>query len=344
MVYFFPTLWNSRYRAQVKAESVLALLHRLRGLCRVQQTAALSRYHRLAHQQNRRYDIDVNFQFSAKTTLTTVLLAAGMVWASYWQWGKHLDKQALIQRLDETLLLEPIEIAGLLESNTDWDKLTFRRVKLAGSYDFKHEVLLRNRSLDGRNGFHVITPLQIQGRPEFVLIDRGFIPWGREAPENRLKYQTPAEVALYGLVKPTMRRKSFLFLEPKDPAVGSGKPWLDRWLRVDIPEMSKQLPYPVLPIYLEVMKDPNDPRLPSQIVREGTAGRNDLLAYTGQQKIETYGMDSPDLPYPIPTYDTTPPPDIHLGYVYEWAFMALLTLGIGTIMQFKRRKNSALVS
>jgi hypothetical protein len=86
------------------------------------------------------------------------------------------------------------------------------------------------------------------------------------------------------------------------------------------------------------MEDPNDPLLASKIVREGSAGRNDVLMLTGQKNVENFGMDSPDVQYPIPTYDITPPPDIHLGYVYEWAFMALLTVAIGIIMQLKRPK------
>ena len=86
------------------------------------------------------------------------------------------------------------------------------------------------------------------------------------------------------------------------------------------------------------MEDPNDPLLASKIVREGAAGRNDVLMLTGQKEVQNFGMDSPDAQYPIPTYDITPPPDIHLGYVYEWAFMAFLTVGIGVIMQFKRAR------
>ncbi len=260
-----------------------------------------------------------------------------MVWASFWQWGRHLEKQQLIKRLDETLLLEPIELSNLLDTAPDWGKLTFRRVKVSGRYDFEREFLLRNRNLEGRAGFHVITPLHIEGRTEHVLVDRGFLPWGRENPQDRAKYQKPEQVELYGLVKESAISKLFA---PNDPETGPGKPWVDQWLRVAIPEIQKQLPYTVLPIYLEVMQDPNDPLLPSKIVREGAGSRNDVLAYTGQKQIENFGMDSPDLAYPIPTYDTTPPPDIHLGYVYEWAFMALLTLGIGTVMQFKRRKDT----
>ena len=60
------------------------------------------------------------------------------------------------------------------------------------------------------------------------------------------------------------------------------------------------------------------------------------FAMTGSRNVENLGMQSPDVSYPIPLFDTTPPPDIHLGYVYEWACMALMTLGIGLIAQFKR--------
>jgi surfeit locus 1 family protein len=255
-----------------------------------------------------------------------------MVCASVWQWGRHLEKQQLIHRLQETLTLEPIPLPTLIASGTPWDTLTFRRVKVSGTYDFSREVILRNRNLEGRSGGHVITPLKVDSSDTYILVDRGFIPIGRETRETRAVYQKPLHVELFGLVKQSSFRK---FMAPQDPPAGEGRPWVDQWLRVDIPEMQKQLPYSVLPIFIEVMEDPNDPLLPSKIVREGTAGRNDVLMYTGQ-KVQNFGMDSPDSAYPIPTYDITPPPDIHLGYVYEWAFMAVLTIGIGIVMQLKR--------
>ena len=277
----------------------------------------------------------MEFRFSLKVTVVTGALAVGMVCASVWQWGRHLQKQDLIKHLHETLTLEPIPLAELLTSDPQWEQLTFRRIKVSGNYDFQHEVLLRNRNLEGRAGSHAITPLKVDNSDSYLLVDRGFIPLGRESKEKRTQYQEPPRVELYGLVKNSMARK---FMAPKDPPAGGGRPWVDQWLRVNIPEMRKQLPYDVLPVYIEVMQDPNDPLLASKIVREGSAGRNDVLMLTGQKNVENFGMDSPDLRYPIPTYDITPPPDIHLGYVYEWAFMALLTVAIGVIMQLKRPK------
>ena len=274
----------------------------------------------------------MRFRFSLKTTIITTSLACGMICASVWQWGRHLQKQELIERLHETLTLEPIPLPDIIASKQPWDGLTFRRVKVAGTYDFSHEVILRNRNLEGRAGGHVITPLKLASSDTYLLVDRGFIPLGREGRETRALHQQPESVELYGLVKLSVDPK---FMAPQDPIAGKGLPWVDQWLRVNIPAMQKQLPYPVLPVYIEIMEDPNDPLLASKIVREGTAGRNDVLMYTGQ-KVKNFGMDSPEVAYPIPTYDITPPPDIHLGYVYEWVFMALLTIGVGVIMQLKR--------
>lgn len=274
----------------------------------------------------------MEFRFSLKTTIITTTLAFGMICASVWQWGRHIQKQELIKRLHETLTLEPIPLADLITSGASWGDLTFRRVKVSGTYDFSHEMVLRNRNLEGRAGVHVITPLLVDSSQAHLLVDRGFVPLGREGRNERTAYQQPTRADMYGLVKPSAPVK---FLAPQDPETGEKLPWVDQWLRVNIPGMQKQLPYPVLPIYIEIMEDPNDPLLPSKIVREGTAGRNDVLMYTGQT-VRNFGMDSPNVTYPIPTYDITPPPDIHLGYVYEWAFMALLTAGVGVIMQLKR--------
>lgn len=260
-----------------------------------------------------------------------------MTWASFWQWDRHLQKQALIETLNQTLRLEPIPLTEIIEHPPTGSSLTFRRVKLSGTFDFSREFLLRNRSLEGRAGVHAITPLKIDGTSHAVLIDRGFIPIGREARDYRTRYQTPARVELFGLIKDSMPEK---FMAPSDPPTGDGKPWVDLWYRVNIPSIQKQIPYPILPFYLETMEDPNDPLLASKIVREGSAGRNDVLMLAGQKNVESFGMESPDAKYPIPAYDITPPPDIHLGYVYEWAFMALLTIGIGVIMQLKRPKRA----
>ena len=276
----------------------------------------------------------MRFAFSLKTTLICSALALAMLRASVWQWDRHIQKQALIVTLNETLHREVAEIKTLADSTSDWERETWRRVKVSGSYDFEREVIVRrNRGSNDHAGFHVITPLKIDASDLYILVDRGFIPLGRESREYRARYHSAPHVNLYGIVKASSTPK---FLAPTDPPAGLSAPWVDLWIRVNIEAMQKQLPYKVLPVYIEVMENPDDPLLAEKIVKEGSAGRNDVLALTGQKQVENFGLESPDIQYPIPHFDTTPPPDIHLGYVYEWAFMALLTLGIGAIAQFKR--------
>lgn len=51
-----------------------------------------------------------------------------------------------------------------------------RRVALQGRWLPEHTVWLDNRQMDGRVGFFVVTPLQLAGRPEAVLVERGWAP------------------------------------------------------------------------------------------------------------------------------------------------------------------------
>lgn len=287
----------------------------------------------------RAYYRDMQLRFSPKVTLTCLALALWMVGMSIWQWSRHLEKQELIATLNDTLRLPPVKLVDLISQNPDWGSLTWRRVSVAGTFDFEHEFLLRNRSLNKRAGAHIVTPLKIDGLSDaYVLVDRGFVPLGREGAVARKPYQRPAHVEMFGLIKESMPPK--WLLSPNDPETGGKRPWVDQFLRADIPKISRQLPYPVLPVYLETMLNPDDPLLASQIVRNSSGGRHDVLNVTGPSTVENFGMDSPDAEYPLAAYDTTPPPDIHLGYVYEWAFMALLTIGIGLVLQM-RRPNAA---
>lgn len=278
--------------------------------------------------------LSMNLRFSLKTTVICTILIIGMLWASRWQWHRHVEKQALIAKLSQTLQ-EPIQdLSSLLTSDRSWEHDQWRRVALSGTLDFEHEFIVRrNRGKQDRAGFHVITPLQIAGTEAHILVDRGFIPLGRESLDSRKNYQIDSNFQGYGLVKLSSAPKLFA---PKDPKVGDGLPWADVWIRVNIDEIQKQIPYPLLPIYVERMQNPEDPLLADEIVKRGSAGRSDVLSLAGQASNQNFGLTSPDEEYPIPHFDTTPPPDIHLGYVFEWLFMALLTLGICIVLQLKR--------
>ncbi len=258
-----------------------------------------------------------------------------MVGMAVWQWNRHLWKVEVIQHLTSNLELQPVELTTLSTSNekSDWSPHYFRRVLVAGTFDFAHEVVIRNRRLGKVAGFHVITPLKLDGSNVAILINRGFIPIGAESKEIRKKFQPEGHVSFTALLKEPVSPKIF---SPKDGETGVDKIWVDSWLRVDVAKMQHQIPYSVLPIYAERIGDETSPELATKIVQESDAGRNEILLYTTDKKVENQGIGPVDGNYPLAAHDTTPPPDIHLGYVWEWSFMALLTAAIGIILQLPR--------
>lgn len=244
-----------------------------------------------------------------------------------------MEKQGIIAEMTRNIQLEPqpfLELAG--KAGSDWSPFLHRRAIIKGKYDFDHEVILRNRRYNGLAGVHVITPMQIEGSEEYLLVDRGFIPLINSKQEERRRYRGGSKEEFTGLIQESMYKKIFA---PSDPPTGDGKPWADQWLRVDVPSISKQLPYPVFPVFVEIMQQGDSVAELSDIVESENSGREEIFMPQAGI-VENFGMQAPDLPYPIPVITKVIPPGRHLGYVYEWAFMALITICIGIVLQMRR--------
>jgi surfeit locus 1 family protein len=115
-----------------------------------------------------------------------------------------------------------------------------------GTYDSSAQVLIRNRSLDGAPGYHVLTPLR-RDNGTAVLVVRGWVPL---ASANSTAPEVPppptGTVTVEGRLRPTQNPGA---LASRDPADGT----LATLARVDIPRLQKQTPYPIAPAYMELM-------------------------------------------------------------------------------------------
>ena len=56
----------------------------------------------------------------------------------------------------------------------------YARVRATGRYDAAHQLLVRNRPLEGQVGYYVLTPLVTDAGPA-LLVDRGWVPAGATA-------------------------------------------------------------------------------------------------------------------------------------------------------------------
>jgi surfeit locus 1 family protein len=260
-----------------------------------------------------------------------------MLRASYWQWERHQEKLEYIQKLEERLELPPVPLRELLDQiATDLDQLLHRRVLVEGRFDFSQEMILKNRRVNDEPGVFAITPLALNGTNKNVLVNRGFLPFASSSPEKRKPFQKEENARFTGLVKLSSGEMSSVkkLLAPADPPTGKGHARVDAWLRVDTKKMEKQLPYQLLPIYLELMDEVSPEHVRSKVIST-EAGREEMLVLPAARKLIGKKSVEKVSEYPIPSYTTVIPPGRHFGYIFEWAFMALGTLLIGMLLQLR---------
>lgn len=284
------------------------------------------------------------FKLSWKVTLIGLVFIASFLRLAYWQWERHLEKQAYINTLEARVKIPVAPLQSeLLEINALPDNYINRRYSFSGDYDFSQEFYIRNRSIDSQPGVLAVTPLKLKDSTEYVLVSRGFIPLKEVQANALLEYQQQPNQELLGLLKSSAPRR---YLAPEDPPTGKDLPRVTEFLRMDIEHISKQLPYPVAPFYLELLPNIDPDQLPEQIVR-GSSDKEELL-FLPMKALKERPAEVPQAQgtskQPIMFLSTVVPTTRHLGYVFEWSAMALMTLLICLVLQFKRPSQCSAVN
>lgn len=140
-----------------------------------------------------------------------------MVRASYWQWERHQKKLDYVATLAARLEQEAVTFEEILKVPSA--ELLHRRVLIEGSFDYDHEMVLRNRKLEDEAGGHLLTPLRIPGQEKVLLVDRGFAPLMELDRAQRPKFRREVATKFVGLVKDTTSPQLFL------PRIPGGRPW-----------------------------------------------------------------------------------------------------------------------
>lgn len=109
---------------------------------------------------------------SAAALLGMVLTAR----LGFWQLDRAAQKMAMQAAVETRGALPPLQTAGLSATPEALEAQLQRRVLLRGRWLSDKTVFLDNRPMEGHVGFFVVTPLQLEGRPESVLVQRGWVP------------------------------------------------------------------------------------------------------------------------------------------------------------------------
>ncbi len=90
--------------------------------------------------------------------------------------SRAMQKQALQQEAQDRAKLPPLDAEALAELGTDDAARIYRRVSLNGRWLHRYTVYLDNRQMDGKQGFFVLTPLQLANAAHTVLmVQRGWV-------------------------------------------------------------------------------------------------------------------------------------------------------------------------
>jgi len=99
-----------------------------------------------------------------------------------WQLDRAAQKRAQQAAVEERGRAPALDNHALASDPVAAEAQLQRRVELRGHWLTDKTVFLDNRPMDGRVGFYVVTPLLLEGRPEAVLVQRGWVP--RDARER----------------------------------------------------------------------------------------------------------------------------------------------------------------
>lgn len=125
-------------------------------------------------------------------TLAALFFFVLTLWLGNWQSGRAETKRALQDRYDVAMREAPIHVGSTL---LDRDSVLYRKLEVRGVFDPTHTILLDNRIYNGVAGYHVLTPLIIEGGSLAILVNRGWVAVGRS------REQIPLPPTPHGLVR-----------------------------------------------------------------------------------------------------------------------------------------------
>ena len=108
--------------------------------------------------------------------VATLLAVAATANLGAWQLRRAGQKIALEAAFEARQALPPLATSALARTATEADAQHHRLVHLRGRWLPQFNVFLDNRPMDARVGFYLVTPLQLEGRDDAVLVQRGWVP------------------------------------------------------------------------------------------------------------------------------------------------------------------------
>ena len=242
------------------------------------------------------------FRPSVLMTLATVMVMALCIKAGLWQYNKAQAKLALQTQLNARLT-QPAEvltdalITGKLVVPQD---LRYRRVKFTGVYNTRYQVLLDNQVENTLAGYHVLTPMQVQGSKFYILVNRGWIAGVPDQVGVNRKLPTIDTPQGPQTIEGDIAIPAAKFFSLEAPPATEQK-WQPVWQHLDMQRYAKSVPFDVQKFVVRL-----------------------------DAKSEAGGFMRN---WPPPGENV----NMHLGYAYQWFGFALTLLVIYIVLNLKKK-------
>lgn len=218
--------------------------------------------------------------FQPKWLILTLLVFAGTalcIRLGIWQLDRLEQRRAFNAQFESARARPALDLNR--EQPEDITGMEWRPVKVTGEYDFENQIALRNQYYGSQYGYHLMTPLlfnpstlpAVAGQVA-VFVDRGWIPAdGNSALADWHKYDEAGTVTVSGQIRLGQAKPRFGGVADPLPEDGAK---LEIWNNADLTRIGSQMPYPILPIYIQPEPDTNDtePPIPYQPEIELTEG------------------------------------------------------------------------
>ncbi len=159
-----------------------------------------------------------------------------------WQLGRAADQSGTDQLRDAAVSSPVAEVSDVLTVGVAPPPAAqWRLVSATGTYDVTHQLLVRNRTMDGANGYYVLVPLRTEDGTELPVV-RGWIPSGGTADAPAAVPEVPVgRITVVGRVRlpePAASTRSLpagqvARVVPAELAASTGQPTFGGWIAVE---------------------------------------------------------------------------------------------------------------
>lgn len=130
-------------------------------------------------------------------TVASLLACALFVGAGVWQLDRAEQRRERFRAMQEALNAPPMTLDLPVESVAS---IAWRKVKVHGRFDHAATAYIDNRVLDGKPGYHIVTPLKSEASARHILVNRGWIDLGDDRSVLPKIPMQAGQVAIEGIV------------------------------------------------------------------------------------------------------------------------------------------------